>query len=71
MLPGMDGSELVRALDASTIAPVPTIVTSAMLDLSRIKGKRWPVVERVEKPFHIETLINAVENAARKGVPVA
>ena len=67
MLPGMDGAELLRELDGSTVPPVPTIVTSAMLDLSRLKAKRWPIVERVEKPFQIETLINAVENAARKG----
>ncbi len=66
MLPGMDGAELLRELDGSEIPPVATIVTSAMLDLSRLKAKRWPIVERVEKPFQIEILINAVENAARK-----
>jgi len=67
LLPGMDGAELVRELDESSIAPIPTILTSATIDLSRVKSKRWPIVERVEKPFQIEVLINAVENAARRG----
>jgi FixJ family two-component response regulator len=67
-MPGMSGLELLRHL-AATGARVPTIVLTAHGDdAARQQSLRAGAVAFLGKPFHSETLIEAIRTALDQGV---
>jgi len=63
MMPGMTGSDTLRALrqDAETRS-IPIVILSALKPIPRVQAAR-EVVDWVEKPFREEGLIHALEEA--------
>ena len=70
MMPGMDGSETLRALRRRPeTADIPVVVLSALKPIPRVQEQR-DVVDWVEKPFAEQGLLHALEEAvARRARP--
>jgi two-component system LytT family response regulator len=65
-MPGMDGFDVISALSAQPSVPMPRIIFTTAYDTYALRAFEIHAVDYLLKPFTVERLQSAVENARRQ-----